>query len=257
MLHRVEAEHREMGLLADLFAVSLAPQGVTRVFDDHRTVFFRQGSKGRHVGGVSREAHGGKGLDPGPDLLGGPMGTKTVGEGAHVGKTHLRPGIKGSVARGGKGERRSDHFVSGADPGGPIGPVQRRSAAGKGHGVPHPQVGGHLFLEDLHHGALGKPVSPQHRHHGGDIILVHPLVSVGQKRHRHPLPISSILVRETIFPPLRLHPLISYPPERGSRGLSTGLALISSPILHKAMGTQKPSPEGKGFYSPNGAGDET
>jgi hypothetical protein len=90
-------------------------------------------------------------------------------------------------ARDERQRRRRDDVVA-SDPRGPQRGVQRDRSVGERHRMRG--SGGHAqrVLEFLDRGALGEPIAAQHRHDGGDVVVVDQLVPVRNHRITPPGP---------------------------------------------------------------------
>ena len=97
---------------------------------------------------------------------------EVVGPG-YIAEDRRRPGLHHGGDRGDEGERRDDHLVAGADPGGEQRKMQGGRAARGGHHMAGAEVLGEGLLELFDPRPLGPPTGPQRCLDRVEVLLLH------------------------------------------------------------------------------------
>ena len=143
----VEAEARGRTVAAHPHAVHLGPDGVGGVFHDRQTVAIRNLAQGLHVTGEPSEVDRHESPGPGPDRRLDPARVHVERPPVHVHQERPGTGGQDGVHRGGEGQGRSDHLVSGSHAVGQKGELEGGGARREGNGMLRPHIPGERIFE--------------------------------------------------------------------------------------------------------------
>jgi len=191
-LHRVEAEHRDVAVLAiaDGLALVAAADRMRGVLNDLEAIALPQCMDGCHLAGLAAQVHRHHHLGQ-PALAGGDF--KFVSQCLHrhvvaarvdVDEVHVGAAVAGAVGRCQEGDRRGPQHITRPQAEGHAGDVQRAGGAVDRHAVAGTGQLGDALFKCRNRRPLGQEVRPQHCHHGGDVGLGNVLPTVGDAGHQ-------------------------------------------------------------------------